>query len=194
MRVHQLEMAKGYDGLLRGMPEPTMLLGIYRVDGGHARALGRYLYRFGRPAEFPTKVMPKVASDEVLAFRPSTDSRIVVLALAVEEDNGRGLQTLFAELEGADGVLAWTDDDVAPVPTHLQELCGGQMPPDRAHRVHLMFGEHDPSRHLDGDDWIDANLLWTSIAIKRIRHRLHFVSADGRNDWTAEVELMVRTA
>jgi len=194
LRVHQLEMAKGYDGLLRGMPEPTMLIGVYRVDGGHARALARYLYRFKRPGGFPTKVTTTVPSDEVLAFRPSTDSRIAVLALALEEDDGRGLQSLYAQLEDADGVLAWTDDDVAPVPTHLPELSGGPMPPDHARRIHLMFGEHDPSRHLEGDDWIDANLLWTSIALKRLRHRLHFVSADGRNDWTAEVEILVRTA
>lgn len=192
--MQQLELARGYDGLLRGMPEPTLLLGLYRIDGSHARVLGRYLYRFERPGGFPTKVGPKEKSRESLVIVPSPSTRLVLLALAVEEDSGRGIQTLYAELETGDSVVAWTEHEAAPVPMHLPELSAGIMPPDLGQRVHLMFGERDPSIRLQGDDWIDANLLWTSIAPKRRQHRMHFVSADGRNDWTAEVELSVRPA
>lgn len=192
--MQRLELAKGYDGFLRGMPEPTILLGLYRVDGSHARVLGRYLHRFERPGGFPTKVGPEKESRESMVVVPSDDTRLVLLALAIEEDSGRGLQTLYAELEDGDAVVAWTEHEAAPVPTHLPELSAGLIPPDLGHRIHLMFDERDPSVRLDGDDWIDANLLWTSISPKRMVHRLHFVSADGRNDWTAEIELSVRPA
>lgn len=192
--MQQLELARGYDGFLRGMPEPTLLLGVYRVEGSHARVLGRYLYRFERPGGFPAKVAPREASRESLVLVPSAGTRVVVLALAVEEDSGRGLQTLYAALEHGDAVVAWTEHETAPVPMPLCELSAGAMPPDLGQRVHLMIGERDPSIHLQGDDWIDANLLWTSIAPKRCVHRLHFVSTDERNDWTAEVELSVRSA
>lgn len=192
LRVRQLELARGYDGFLRGMPEPTMLVGLYRIDGSHARSLGRYLYRFERPGEFPTKVAPRESSQESLTMVPSSDTRVVLLALAVEEDSSHGLQHLYAELEHGDAVVAWTEHEAAPVPMHLPELSAGPLAPDLGHRIHLMFGERDPSRQLRGDDWIDANLLWTRLTSKRCVHRLHFVSADGRNDWTAEVELALR--
>lgn len=191
IQVHRLELAKGYDGLLRGMPEPTLLLGVYRVDGPHVRALGRYLYRFHGPEGFPSKVLPQEASAESLVFLPSTDSRVVLVALAVEEDSGRGIQALYAQLEAGEAMLAWTDDDVAPVPTHLFELSDSAMKPDRGYPVHLLLGDHDPNAHLRGDDWIGANVLWTRISPKRVNHRLHFVSSDGRNDWTAELALTV---
>ena len=62
----------------------------------------------------------------------------------------------------------------------------------RGHRVHLLLGEHDPTKELEGDDWVDANLLLLPPGLGGARHRLHFVSACGRNDWTAE--LSVRTS
>lgn len=185
-------MAKGYDGLLRGMPEATLLVGLYRVGPAHARLVGRYLYRFERPSEFPTKVGPREASNESLAVPLPRGTRLAMLVLAVEEDSGRGLQSLFAALEPGDAVVAWGDQGLEPA--HLSELCGAGLPADTAHRVHLLLGEHDPSRDLAGDDWIGASLLWTEPAIRRYAHRLCFVSADGRNDWTATVELGLRGA
>ena len=100
-------MAKGYDGLLRGMPEATLLVGLYRVGPAHARLVGRYLYRFERPSEFPTKVGPREASNESLAVPLPRGTRLAMLVLAVEEDSGRGLQSLFAALEP--GETAWFD-------------------------------------------------------------------------------------
>lgn len=187
-------MAKGYDGLLRGMPEATMIVGLYRVGSAHARLVGRYLYRFEHPKGFPSKVGTREASDEALAVVLPKGTRLAVLALAVEEDGGQGLQTLYAALEPGDGIVAWTDHGPAPEPVHLPEICGRTMPAGQGHRVHVLLGDLDPSRGLPGDDWIDASLLWTEPAVQRRRHRLCFVSADGRNDWTAVVELTLRGA
>ncbi|MCH9682790.1 MAG: hypothetical protein K0V04_15245 [Deltaproteobacteria bacterium] len=122
-------------------------------------------------------------------------TRLLVLALAVEEDSGRGLATLFAQLESSDTMMAWTYATDVPVPTAVPELAAGdQLAPDLGHRIHIMMGDRDPSVRLDGDDWIDANLVWTQAARARRRYRLHFVSADERNDWTAELELWLRRA
>ncbi len=195
LAVEQLELARGHDGLLRGMPEPTMILGIFGLLGTQVRLLGRYLYQFDRPDGFPTKVAPQEASQESVVASLEPGARLALMALAVERDSGRGLQRLFAQLEHGDTVMAWSDAGPVPMPTPLPELCvADRMTPDRGHRIHLMFGDRDPSQELSGDDWIDANLLWTAQRRQRHRHRLHFVSADGRNDWTAELLLTLQGA
>ncbi len=186
----QLEVAKGHDGFLRGAPEPTLVVGLYRVDEAEVRLLGRYLYRFAQPSSIPAKVAPREPSHEWVVQRLDTTSRVVLLALAAEEDSGRGLQHLYAELEHGAAVMAWTDTGGAADPGHLAELADeGRLAAGRAHRVHVMFDDRDPSARLPGDDWVDANLLWTPSGPGRQRYRLHFVSPDGRNDWTAELDL-----
>lgn len=185
-------MARGYDGLLRGMPEATMIVGLYRVGPAHARLVGRFLYRFERPSGFPSKVGPSIPSDEALAITLPKGTQLALLALAVEEDSGKGLQILYAALDPGDGVVAWTDHGPAPEPAHLYELCHGRPGAGQGHRVHLLLGDRDPSRGLPGDDWVDASLLWVSPEVQRREHRLTFVSADGRNDWTAVLELGLR--
>lgn len=192
LQVRELELAKGYDGLLRGMPEPVLIVGLYRVGSAHARLVGRYLYRFERPGGFPTKVAPRVRSDESLALTLPKNTRLAVLVVAVEEDSGRGLQALYAALEAGDAVVVWTDQGPAPEPVHLPELCARAEAEGVPHRVQLLLGEHDPSRDLQGDDFIDANLLWTAASVGRREHRMHLVAADGRNDWTAIVQLQLR--
>ncbi len=192
--IEQLELAKGHDGILRGAPEPAIVVGLYRVDASGAVALGRYLYRFERPDSLPTKVGLRERSKESIVFAPGPETRIAVIALAVEEDSGRGLQTLFAELENGEAVVAWLEQQNAAMPMHLPDLTAGGLPPDTPHRVQLMFGDHDPSKNLRGDDWIGAALVWTTSERARHRHRLRFVSDDTRNDWTAELDLTIGTA
>ena len=195
LSVVQLEVAKGHDGFLRGAPEPTLVVGLFRIDDADVRLLGRYLYRFERPASIPAKVSPREPSQEFVVQRLDPTSRVVVLALAAEEDSGRGLQHLYAELEHGEAVMAWTDTGEATEPEHLPELAEASLlAPARAHRVHLMFEDRDPSVQLAGDDWVDANLLWTANLPGCRRYRFHFVSPDGRNDWTAELDLTLGSA
>lgn len=191
----QLEVAKGHDGWLRGAPEPALTLGLYRIDDEEVRLLGRFLYRFERPSSIPAKVAPREPSKEWVVQRLAKTTRLALLVLAAEEDNGRGLQHLYAELEHGASVLAWTESGEAAEPLHLHELTvAAKLPPARAHRVHLMFEDRDPSVRLAGDDWVDANILWTANLPGSRRYRLHFVSPDGRNDWTAELDLVLGSA
>lgn len=197
LTLEHLELAKGYDGLLRGTPEPTLIAGLYAIDSS-TRLLGRYLYRFQRPAEFPTKVAPRKASKEQVTFTRGAGTRVVAVVLAVEEDSGAGLPRLFAALEQAEAIVAWTDQGTSSLPTPLCELCTAEgLAPGRGHDVHVMFGQHDPSKELAGDDWIGAGLLWVAgtptTSADRV-HRMNFVSADTRNDWTLQFELMIRPA
>jgi len=191
--IEALDIALGHDGLLRGSPEPTLLFGLYSVDGDEVATHGRYLFRFERPASLPGKVAARERIKESVVVPWSEAARLVVVALAVEEDSGRGLQTLYAELENGDAIVAWLEDGSSLEPMHVPELAAA-LPSDRPHRIHLLFEDRDPSQQLRGDDWIGAGLVWASLTPGRGRHRLHFVAPDGRNDWTAELDLAVRHA
>lgn len=193
LRFDALEIAKGHDGFLRGAPEPALIVAVYRVQRGHARLFGRYLYRFDVPRSFPAKVEPMKESRERLIVPCGEDSRLLLLMLAVEEDNGRGVASMFAKVERGDAVVVWTDEDVVPVPAHLYEL-GSTVPADLPQRTHVMFGEQDPSHTLAGDDWIDAGFVTTTPGFGTRGYRFHFVSGCGRNDWTAEFRLKIQGA
>jgi hypothetical protein len=192
--MQQLEMARGHDGLLRGMPEPAVLLALYCVDGDVAQLAARYLYRFARPPEFPCKVGPQESSDEVCTVAHRDTVAFVLLALAVEEDSGRGLQSLYAAVEDVSTVMAWSDASSTPAPMHLTELAAGGVPREETQRVNLLLAERDPSTELAGDDWVDAGLLVTPGPPSGGVFRMHFRAADGRNDWTAQFELSLRRA
>ncbi|MBZ0234761.1 MAG: hypothetical protein K8M05_20690 [Deltaproteobacteria bacterium] len=194
VRMEALELATGHDGLLRGAPEPVVVIGVYAAGGDRTRLAGRSVYRFARPGAFPCKVAAREPASDACTLVAAPGDRLVILALAVEEDRGRGVQALFAELERGDGILVWSTDRAMPAPLHLHELEGALVDPDLGHRVELLLGEHDPARHLDGDDWVGAAVLHADLAVRPRRHRLHLRSADGRNDWTAQVEVSVRRA
>lgn len=193
-RIDELEIALGHDGLLRGSPEPVLLVGVYGVDATGVSTCGRFLYRFERPGGLPSKVAPLERSNESVVVPQSEGARVVVVVLAVEEDSGRGLQTLYAELERGEVIVAWDEQSAGLAPVHLSELTAGGFAAEVAHRIHLVFENRDPSKELRGDDWIGAGLVWAPLEPGLGRHRLHFVSPDGRNDWTAELELVIRHA
>ena len=171
-----------------------LLVGVYGVDATGVSTCGRFLYRFERPGDLPGKVAPLERSNESVVVPLFDESRVVVVVLAVEEDSGRGLQTLYAELERGEAIVAWDEQSSGVAPVHLSELTAGALAPEVAHRIHLVFEDRDPSRDLRGDDWIGAGLVWAPLEHGQGRHRLHFVAPDGRNDWTAELELTIRRA
>jgi hypothetical protein len=194
LRMEQLELAKGYDGLLRGAPEPAVVVAVYQATAARTVVAGRYLYRFERPGAFPCKVATRQPSRESCVIAVEPGARLVLLAVAIEEDSGYGLQAIYAELERADAIMVWAADHGPPVPQHLGELEPHELAPDLGHRVHLLIDGLDPTQHLPGDDFVDAALLHGALAVRSQRCRLRFCAVDGRNDWTAELLLALRPA
>lgn len=194
LRMEQLELAKGYDGLLRGAPEPTLVVAVFGATAEHVRLVGRFLYRFERPESFPCKVATREPSRESCVVGIQPGARLVLLAVAIEEDSGRGLQATYAALERADAIVVWGSEHGAPLPMHLGELDPQLMPLDLGHRVHVLVDGNDLATQASGDDWVDAVVLHSVPAFQNRRHRLRFCAADGRNDWTAELLLAVRRA
>jgi hypothetical protein len=194
LRMGQLELAKGHDGLLRGEPEPTLLVAVYCATAEHTRLGGRYLYRFECPGGYPCKVSPREPSREACVVEVDPGARLVLLALAVEEDSGRGLQALYAALERGESIVVSASDSTVFIPLHLHECDAPALAPGLGHRVHLSFGEHDPATQTEGDGWVAAVVLHAAPVVQQGLHRLHFRAGDGRNDWTAELEVVVQRA
>ncbi len=190
IRVRRVELALAYDGWLRGAPEPVLLFAIYRIVGDDITLLSRSTIRVPAGAG-PGQV---VELDELAleAQVPMGDGmRILLLVAAVEEDGGEGVARVYADLEAPSTLQAWAVDAAVPEPRSLLEWACQEPPPAPATaRVHLVDASGDLRDRDLGDDWIGAAVVQVTPTLDRgAERRLRFVSEDGKNDWTAVVEL-----
>ncbi|MCA9674826.1 MAG: hypothetical protein H6709_07760 [Kofleriaceae bacterium] len=190
--VRALELACGHDGFLRGEPEPVLVVGAYALAADGCRVLGRAVVRLQRPTGYPCTVAPRGASTLEHVMPPEiTGATVAVLVVAIEEDSGRGVQAIYAALERAAHLLVWATGAEVPVLARIDELLAGDLAPWLPGQpVRLMLEGTDASELARGDDWVAAAL----VAFDRTgRHhderRLPLCSDDGRNDWTAVLEL-----
>lgn len=183
LELEYLELARGYDGPFRGAPEPTLLFGIYRVAREQIVLLKRRLIRLHATGKYPDRL----EVDRALRARVpyESEARVLVLMAALEEDSSRGVQRLYAELEAADHLRAWTVDAHTPEPLSLVEWAHtASVEAPATTRVHLVIPDGDV-RDLDlRDDWIGAALFQVEAGTSEER-RVRFVSESGENDWTA---------
>ncbi|WP_437509407.1 hypothetical protein [Sorangium sp. So ce1099] len=198
-----LELASGHDGLLRGAPEPVLLLAAYLLfpaaPGAPAgltppRPLGRTLVRFSQPAgRFPAVLALRAPVAFSARARAREDDRILLLALAVEEDTGKEVERLYAHLADAKHLRLWDLEAPVPSPSTPAELIAA--PYLREHATPARVGVLDERGDLRDtcrdDDFVGASAAVVSTARHEDALRFHFVSADGRNDWTAVTTVSV---
>lgn len=187
--LESLELAKGHDGFLRGLPEPVIMLGAYLVDVGGMRVAGRALWRMERPTGFPCTVVPRGGgADKHLRLTPP--AALVLLAVAVEEDGGRDIQGLYGALERVSAITLWPRHTDVPAPLHIDELAAEMKAWHEWRSVHAMIDGDHVGDGLRDDDWIGAAAMVTPC-VPRFRgaQRMHFASDDGLNDWTAELAI-----
>jgi len=193
LTVHCLEIAKGYDGLLRGKPEPLLILAAYTLNDIAIRTLGRTLHTFLPKDPFPSTAQPKqhsVIDMEVVAKRPMY---FAVLGIALEEDRGKDVQSLYGLLEEHHNLSVWSPTSSNPVPLTLEELRGSGNEWRYPREANLLIEGSEASSNCRSDKWIGA-VAWcfpASVNLDGARYRLHFLSQDGRNDWTAIVDLWI---
>lgn len=189
LELRSVELARGYDGPLRGSPEPALLFGIYRVTLASATLLARRVLHLQPSGEYPERLELR---DADLGVRiPYVEGmRVLVLAAALEEDDGRGVERLYADLESPAQLAAWSVDAAIPEPISLLEWARtAPLPAPATARVHLVDLAGDLRDRDLGDDWIGAALFHLEDGdSRRSERRMRFVSEDGRNDWTAVLE------
>lgn len=186
-----LEVARGHDGLLRGEPEPVVVLCAFLVDEQRAECVLRHVERFVLDAPPPTLARPGTAEKPKLSYRASGEGWpwLLVLAAAIEEDAGKGAQEIFARLPRADTLSLFTVDDAVPEPRAAHLATPSLAHDGGPHGVHLLFGGQEPGAFLRGDDWIGAAAWATTRDGKDRTLRLPLRADDGKNDWTLVVRV-----
>jgi len=191
LTLEGFEMAAGADGFLRGAPEPCLLVGVFHVSQGRATTIGRSLTRLPAPSAFPERLEVKqelVRSTVHLAAESAPPGTFVMLAIALEEDSGRDVQSLYADLDYPERFAIWEDHTDVPEPRAIDEL-GAMTPssPPVAESVRVMRRDRDLASDLPADDFVGSLLIRVdeSPASRATQWRFRFRSSDGRNDWTA---------
>jgi hypothetical protein len=105
--------------------------------------------------------------------------------VAMEEDSGADIQRLYAELEHEEKLqFLETSDD--PRALYLEEILTHPSTWEQSHEVDLLLDGERFDQGCSKDKWIAAGLF---SATHRSTQRVHLVSGDKRNDWTAIVSL-----
>lgn len=192
VRLQNLELARGYDGLLRGEPEPAVLVALYVVEAQRAQHLGRLCTRFQQPTRLPCVITPRETQEIKARVQHLQPALFVGVAIAIEEDSGKDLRELYASLEQPEAISLWSETSQWPEPLLLNELTApgpGLQMFDGAHI--LVDGEHlsDRCQH---DDLVAAIVFGVTGGQRYDSvQRLHFLSKGGLNDWTAVLRLRI---
>lgn len=185
-----LEMAMGHDGFFRGEPEPVVLFSAFHVAtqaaAPIARSLGRELVRFAPEGRYPLTVAPPSRAVLRAPLRGSDRDRIIVLAFALEEDNGDDVTRLYTHLTDSTKLRLWDEGAPEPAPASIIELAARPLStPPEASRMNALDESADLRDACTGDKFVGSGALILSPHRSEDRFRLRFVSHDQRNDWTA---------
>jgi hypothetical protein len=192
LTVEALEVARGHDGFLRGKPEPVLLIAAFRTNGARPVSLvGRLLVRAQVKSEMPCSVD---LGEQELRYdaRFAVTERILVLALAVEEDSGKGVQALYTALETPEQILLYTALDAVPAPRNLGDWARTECTAPAAPAVEVLLASRCLEELAGSDEYISASAFSVSTQARTEEvWRLPFVSRDERNDWTLVVRMHV---
>jgi hypothetical protein len=192
LTVETLEVARGHDGFLRGKPEPVLLIAAYRTNGpGLASLVGRLLVRVELKSDMPCSVE---LGEQELRYdaRFAIVERIVVLALAVEEDSGDGVQALYTALETPQQILLYSALDSVPAPLSLSDWAREKCAAPAAPAVEVLLESTRLEELAGSDEYISASAFSVSTQERTDEvWRLPFIARDERNDWTLVLRMHV---
>jgi hypothetical protein len=189
--VQALEIACGHDGLLRGMPEPVLIMAAYLLDGVTVRTLGRSLHRFAPRKPFPSRVPPDNELSIEVEISHHLPLHVFVLALAIEQDSSRGVQAAFGAVEHHGALALWPSSSGIETPMSIADLIDQADDWRDPTAVDVIAAGRHITELCEGDKWI-AGVGWMMRAAPRAANdllRLPFQSADQLNDWTGLVDV-----
>jgi hypothetical protein len=211
LTVEGLEVARGYDGFLRGTPEPALLVAAFGKPAPVAgslgsaaappRLLGRALSRFTLDGPPPCRCAAPAGT--ALRVRIRTPMRVLLLVVALEEDGGEDVARSYARFEDLRMLTIWDGRSAIPDPCPVADLfeatawsaswAEGMREESEMIPVRVMAGGQDIGDACARDDYIASVALRLEIDSTMDRAvRAHTVSADEKNDWTALVRIAVR--
>jgi hypothetical protein len=189
--LDHLEVALGYDGFMRGHPDPAIVISAYVVADDQVSCVLRHLARYHLHRRPPATARAFEGARASFAARARAD-HLIFLAMAVEEDAGTGVQKAVAAAGHADALSLWTYDQTLPNPESLSAAAATLVTRPGPHRVHVLDDGVDVGRSIDKDDWIGASAWaypWVGGGHGRHRQRVPLRADDDRNDWTLLLEV-----
>ncbi|MEM6957680.1 MAG: hypothetical protein AAF645_18445 [Myxococcota bacterium] len=180
LEVAGLTITRGYDGLLRGDPEPVILLASYAPEGDRLVATMRLSFAARGPfpvtLEWPGDRRTDVPLEDGTGL-PVPEGGIV-LAVAMEEDSGDDVARIAQALAEPAALKVWSLDGAKSI----HALSG--LDPDFASpkRVDLENATGALSLSCRYDKWVSA-VGWNAPGSASLRFR----SRTGRNDWSLQL-------
>ncbi|HYQ01326.1 MAG TPA: hypothetical protein VER96_21790 [Polyangiaceae bacterium] len=192
LTLQTLEVTRGHDGFLRGKPEPAVLVAAYRVNGElPASLVGRLLVRVRLQGDMPCSI-PLVDRELRYDARVGVAERLVMLAFAVEENNGEGMAALYAAFENPGQLLLYNASESVPSPLTLGDWAKSSCSPPAARPIETLLGGESLEKIADSDQFIAACAFSLSAHAKcDDAWRLPFLGRDERNDWTLLARMRV---
>ena len=193
-----LEIARGHDGLLRGKPEPVIVSAVYQLSVQQARLGGRWIHRCQCadnrfPANAPL-ARPAEDAKQNVTVSTSGNSVFLLLWLAIEDDNGNLVQEAYAKLERVKDIFLCPVASIDPAPLFLSYEGIRDLTLREPFALDLLIEGQHLSEQKAGDDWVGC-MAAVFPADKAYFEdlRVHFLSADERNDWTLPATIRYRS-
>lgn len=194
-KLTRVEFAAATDGPFRGLPDPALVVALYRLEEAKVTLAGRLLWRVTMPREAPYVAHPAEAVLEVPCSIRTFPARFVVLVVGVEENGGRGVQEAYQRLEAAEHVmLSKLSQDEAPTST-LGEFSCAEAHPSQGLNV-LPIVEGAPLTELmHNDTWVGASAAVVELMSIKLEDVQQFrLCTDAtQNDWLATLCLSMGT-
>lgn len=185
--LERMELARGHDGLLRGGVEPRLLLAAFLMRDGHPTLLGRSLTAVGTVKSFPHLCEVREQAMQLGLPRRNEPGTITLLCLVLEEDTGRDIEALFADVAMPARFVGYDDHAAVPAPATLASVLARPLTePPHAEPIQLLRDGRPLEETLRHDDWIAASVirLETPQQHSTSRWSVEARSHDRRNDWT----------
>jgi hypothetical protein len=181
-----LEMARGHDGILRGHPEPVLIVAVYARNARTVQLLGRSLHRFHPRGQLPCTVSADVALALTVHLRQTAVRDFVVLAIAMEEDGGADIQRMYGTVEDYRTLSVWYGSKPGVRPLQVPDLPQGKGDWNYPIPVEMQVDGQEASSLCTADKWVGsaAWVLPTESWEGGCTFRARFLSPDRRNDWT----------
>lgn len=194
-KMTRIEFATATDGPMRGRPDPAILLALFHVEDGKSGLIGRLLWRVKMSSEAPFVARPTEALLEVPCSMDQLPARVVVLAVGIEENAGRGVTEAYQQLEDAEQTMLSRLSHAEAATESVAEFAGGEGPHARGEAVlPIVDGSPLPDR-MDDDTWVGASASVVELSPANLEDVLQFrLCTDPKvNDWRATVCFSVGT-
>ncbi|MFH1812135.1 MAG: hypothetical protein ABIJ09_25585 [Pseudomonadota bacterium] len=185
-----LEVHKGHDGLLRGKPEPAVVLCVLGEAGDGMKVLAKETLRFRLGGELPGRAELETART-LRVERIRSEGQLVLLTAGIEEDSGEGIGQVCAAFEFPDRVQVLTQDqrlvqlgDRRELETNLNSGVAETL-------AAVFFEGREMTELCRGDDWVGCSVL-RLVGLKGPLPAQRFNVTSEHNHWTLIVDVFAQ--